>query len=125
VTSTGAGFASERECVIYAAHGGPPLSRYQYLQSQYQAICEQRGLFFLNGEDGWGCRSSVGALTQDSYDALSTPCQQAGGTPRGTASHGEYVVIYCDSIDRGLAAVERTLGLYSAACRSGPTTSRG
>lgn len=100
VTSTGAGFASERDCVSYAAHGGTPLTRYQYLQSQYQAICEQRGLFFLNGETGWGCRSSVGSLNQDSYDALSTPCQEAGGTPSGTASHGEYFVIYCDSIDR-------------------------
>jgi hypothetical protein len=98
VTSTGAGFASEGDCVSYAAYGGTPLTRYQYLQSQYQAICEERGLFFLNGEDGWGCRSSVGALTQDSYDALSTPCQEAGGTPRGSASHGEYLVIDCDVI---------------------------
>jgi hypothetical protein len=104
VTSTGAGFASEWDCVSYAAHGGTPLPRYQYLQSQYQAICaEHDGLFFLNGEAGWGCRSSVGSLTQDSYGALSTPCQEAGGTPSGTASHGEYFVIYCDSIlvDRG------------------------
>jgi hypothetical protein len=104
VTSTGAGFASEGDCVSYAAYGGTPLTRYQYLQSQYQAICEERGLFFLNGEDGWGCRSSVGALTQNSYDALSTPCQEAGGTPSGTASHGEYFVIYCDSIGRAAPA---------------------
>jgi hypothetical protein len=100
VTSTGAGFASEVDCISYAAHGGTPLTRYQYLQSQYQAICEERGLFFLDGEDGWGCRSSVGSLTQDSYDALSAPCQEAGGTSNGTASHGEYFVMYCDSIDR-------------------------
>jgi hypothetical protein len=100
VTSTGADFASEADCVFYAARGGTPLTRYQYLQSQYQAICEHDGLFFLNGEAGWGCRSSVGALTQDSYDALSAPCQAAGGTPSGTASHGEYFAIYCDSIDR-------------------------
>jgi hypothetical protein len=101
VTSDGAGFASEVDCVFYAARGGTPVTRYQYLQSQYQAICEQHnGLFFLNDEAGWGCRSSVGSLTQDSYDALSTPCQEAGGTPSGTASHGEYFAIYCDSIDR-------------------------
>lgn len=98
VTSTGAGFASGWDCVSYAAHGGTPQTRYQYLQSQYQAICEQRGLFFLNGEAGWGCRSSVGSLTQDSYDALGTRCQEAGGTPSGTASHGEYFAIYCDGI---------------------------
>jgi hypothetical protein len=53
VTSTGAGFASEWDCVSYAAHGGTPLTRYQYLQSQYQAICEEHGLFFLDGEAGW------------------------------------------------------------------------
>jgi hypothetical protein len=100
VTSEGAGFTSEWDCVSYAAHGGTPLTRYRYLQSQYQAICEHNGVFFLNGEAGWGCRSSVGGLTQDSYDALRTPCQEAGGTPNGTASHGEYFVIYCDSIDR-------------------------
>ena len=38
VTSTGAGFASEADCVFYAAHGGTPLTRYQYLQSQYQDV---------------------------------------------------------------------------------------
>ena len=100
VTSEGAGFASGADCVLYVARGGTPVTRYQYLQSQYQAICEQRGLFFLNGEDGWGCRSSTGGLNQTSYDALSTPCQEAGGTPSGTASHGEYFAIYCDGIDR-------------------------
>jgi hypothetical protein len=98
VTSTGADFASERDCVSYAGQGGTPLTRYQYLQSEYQAICEQRGLFFLNGEAAWGCRSSTGSLDKDSYDALSAPCQEAGGTPSGTASHGEYFVIGCDSI---------------------------
>ena len=98
VTSEGAGFASEWDCVSYVAHGGTPLTRYQYLQSQYQAICEEHGLFFLNGEAGWGCRSSVGSLTQDSYDALGTTCHEAGGTPSGTASHGEYFAMYCDSI---------------------------
>jgi len=97
VTSTGAGFASAVDCVVYAARGGTPVTRYEYLQSQYQAICEQRGSFF-NGEASWGCRSSVGGLTQDSYDALSAPCQEAGGTPSGTASHAEYFVIGCDGI---------------------------
>jgi len=105
VTSTGAGFASEVDCVLYAARGGTPLTRYRYLQSQYQAICEQHnGLFFLDGEAGWGCRSSVGSLTQASYDALNTPCRQAGGTPSGTASHSEYFVIYCNSILVGPAS---------------------
>ena len=98
VSSTGTGFASERDCVSYAAHGGTPLTRYQYLQSQYQAICEEHRGTFSSSEAGWGCRSSVGALTQASYDALSTPCQEAGGTPRGSASHGEYLVIDCDVI---------------------------
>jgi hypothetical protein len=105
VSAEGAGFASWGDCVLYVARGGTPLSRYQYLQSRYQAICEQhRGLFYLNGETGRGCRSSVGALTQASYDALSAPCQEAGGTPSGTASHGEYFVIGCDDIpvDRAL-----------------------
>jgi hypothetical protein len=98
VTPTGADFASEVDCVFYAARGGTPLSRYQYLQSQYQAICEERGVFFLDGETGWGCRSSTASLNQDSYDRLSTPCQEAGGTPSGAASHGEYFAIYCDGI---------------------------
>jgi hypothetical protein len=35
VTSTGAAFASEGDCFSYAAHGGAPLTRYEYLQSQY------------------------------------------------------------------------------------------
>ena len=87
VTSTGAGFASEGDCVLYVVRGGTPLTRYQYLHSQYQVICEERGAFFGDGENGWGCRSSVGNLHQDSYDALSTICQEAGGTPSGTASH--------------------------------------
>jgi hypothetical protein len=98
VTTEGAGFARWVDCVFYVVRGGTPATRYQYLQSQYQAICEGHGLFFLDGEAGWGCRSSVGSLTQDSYDALRTPCQEAGGTPRGTASHGEYFAIYCDGI---------------------------
>ncbi len=105
VTSTGAGFASEWDCVSYVAHGGTPVTRYQYLYSQYQAICEaHNGLFFNNGEAGWGCRSSVGSLTQDSYDALSAPCQEAGGTPSGTASHGEYLVIGCGGVPVDRAA---------------------
>lgn len=92
--------ASTASALVVGVSAAAAATRYQYLQSRYQAICEERGSFFLDGEAGWGCRSSVGGLTQDSYDALSRPCQEAGGTPSGTASHGEYFVIYCDGIDR-------------------------
>lgn len=99
VGSQGQSFASEEECVSYAAQGGTPLTTYQYLQSRYQAICEEGdGFFFLNGEAGWGCRDSMGALSQGTYDDLAAVCTEAGGTPHGSASHGTYFIIYCDIV---------------------------
>jgi hypothetical protein len=91
VTSTGADFASERDCVSYAVQGGTPLTRYQYLQSQYQAICEQRGLFFLNGEAAWGCRSSTGtsirtATTRSAHHARRLGEPRAGPLPTASIS---------------------------------------
>ena len=100
VRADGSPFASQGDCVSYAAQGGT-LAPKLTLEQQWQAACQNGGGSFATSSDGtqWQCG---GGLSQATYDALAPICTDAGGTPGSFSDLGgaPYDAITCDNVSR-------------------------
>ena len=81
VTSDGAPFANQGECVSYAARGGTLVPKPTATpRERWRDICLSAGGTFTETTHGWSCESSVG-LPLATRDALNVPCEDAGRLP--------------------------------------------
>ncbi len=94
--SDGTTFASEEECVAFAAEGGT-LAPKPTLQQQWEAECVAGGgqVTTIDPTVQWACK---GPVSQATKDALSPICMQAGGRPTSRFVAPDYVFVSCDFI---------------------------